>query len=202
MAFLEDNATDCEMYLLLRGFFPPQHVMRLLGLNTREMRELVEMHFEGLQYATGEQASSTGFNFLEFKRYLHDQLLRDTDVFSMAHSIEVRVPLLDHTIVEYAASLNPGLKARNGVNKPLLVGAVNDPLLRKAGKAKKQGFSFPMDRWMKHAAGDLEDLAVSDSFLDQSAVRELWKDFRGGRLHWSRAWALTVLEATGRDAPA
>ena len=48
-------------------------------------------------------ADANAFNHLEMKRYMHDQLLRDTDVFSMANSIEARVPYLDHLVVERAA---------------------------------------------------------------------------------------------------
>ncbi len=137
-----------------------------------------------------------GFNYIEFKRYLHDQLLRDADVFGMAHSIEVRVPFLDHLVVEYAAGVRPALKQANGVNKPLLAGAVGDPLLSRAGGAAKRGFSFPMDRWMKASSDELEEMARSGGILDRRAVGALWAQFRANRLHWSRAWALTVLGAT------
>jgi asparagine synthase (glutamine-hydrolysing) len=113
----------------------------------------------------------------------------------MAHSLEVRVPFLDHTIVEHAAHVRPGLKVANGINKPLLVHAVDDPLLFEAGASKKRGFSFPMDRWMKRYAGELEEMSEGFDGVDRRTVRELWKGFRGGRLHWSRAWALTVLGA-------
>src|SRR5207245_8421236 len=125
-----------------------------------------------------ESDGAGAFNYLEYKRYLHDQLLRDTDAFSMAHSIEVRVPFLDHPVVEYLASLPPARKKSNGINKPLLVGAVDDPLLLKAGAAKKRGFSFPMGHWMKASAGDLEDMAVSGGMLNPRAVRALWSESR------------------------
>ncbi len=193
MEFLQGGASSRELYLTLRGFFPPQHVMRLLDIDRREVDAIVEQHFEA---DLGGGDAAPAFNRIEFKRYLHDQLLRDTDVFSMAHSIEARVPLLDHTVVEYAASLGSDEKMGNGVNKPLLVGAVDDPLLFKAGTAKKKGFSFPMDRWMKDSAGDLEDMALDSDALNRSAVKSLWSDFRTGQLHWSRAWALTVLGST------
>ncbi len=196
MAFLEDQASNRELYLLMRGFFPPRHVMRLLEIGEGELKAVVERQFDGLPSNPGDCASAMGFNYIEFRRYLHDQLLRDTDVFSMAHSIEVRVPLLDHPIVEYAANIRPQLKVWNGVNKPMLVGAVDDPLLLRAGAAKKRGFSFPMDRWMKESADELEDMAVSGDLLNRHAVRALWKEFRVGRLHWSRAWALSILGAT------
>ena len=201
MAFLENGASSRELYLLLRGFFPPQHVTRLLGIGDEDLRQIVERHFDGLTHGGREPASAAGFNYLELKRYLHDQLLRDTDVFGMTHSIEVRVPLLDHTLVEYATALGAEQKVANGINKPLLVGAVDDPLLLEAGAARKRGFSFPMAHWMKGSSDELEEIAVAAGVLNKRAVRALWKDFRRGRLHWSRAWALTVLGATVHDQP-
>ncbi len=196
MSFLNGRASDRDLYLAMRGFFAPRQVMCLMGISRRELNGAVEQHFDLLPSNGHNGASPAAFNYLECKRYLHDQLLRDTDTFSMAHSIEVRVPYLDHAIVEYAAHIDPALKMSNGINKPLLVGAVDDPLLLKLGRAKKRGFSFPMDRWMKADPGELEEMAISTNVLDRGAVRGLWKDFRSGRLHWSRAWALSVLGNT------
>jgi hypothetical protein len=53
-----------------------------------------------------------------------------------------------------------------------------------------------MDKWMKESGSELEDMAVSSDVLNRHVVRELWKDFRAGHLHWSRAWALSVVAAT------
>jgi asparagine synthase (glutamine-hydrolysing) len=196
MAFLERRASSRELYLLMRGFFPPRHVMDLLEIGPRDLDAAVQRQFDGLRPNASDDASANGFNYIEFKRYLHDQLLRDTDVFSMAHSVEVRVPFLDHFVVEHAVGVGSALKMANGINKPLLVGAADDPLLLQAGRAKKRGFSFPMDRWMKASGDELEEMAVSGNLLNPRAVRTLWKEFRDNRLHWSRAWALSVLGAT------
>jgi asparagine synthase (glutamine-hydrolysing) len=202
LAFLEHGASSPELYLLVRGFFPPRHVMNLLDISARDLDVAVEQQFDGLRPGASAETGANGFNYIEFKRYLHDQLLRDTDVFSMAHSIEVRVPFLDHVVVEQVAQADSALKMANGVNKPLLVGAADDPWLLRAGRAKKRGFSFPMDRWMKASADDLEEMAAATSFLNPRAVRTLWKGFRDNRVHWSRAWALTVLGAASvRSAP-
>ena len=97
--------------------------------------------------------------------------------------------------MEYAATVDPARKVANGINKPLLVHAVDDPLLFEAGARSKQGFTFPMDRWMKSYAGELEEMSEGAVGLDRGAVKDLWSGFRAGRLHWSRAWALAVLGA-------
>jgi asparagine synthase (glutamine-hydrolysing) len=196
LAFLERGASSRELYLLVRGFFAPRQVMDLLEIGPRDLDAVLQQQFDGLRPNASAKAGAHEFNHLEFKRYLHDQLLRDTDVFSMAHSIEVRVPLLDHLVVEHMAAVDSARKTPNGINKPLLVGAVDDPLLLQAGRMRKRGFSFPMDRWMKASGDELEEKAVSGKLLNTRAVRTIWKDFRTNRLHWSRAWALTVLGAT------
>ena len=120
MCFLAPRASSAELYLLMRGFFPPGHIMDLMGIGQREIDAAVERQFDGVRPLQDGGDGVDGFNYIEFKRYLHDQLLRDTDVFGMAHSIEVRVPLLDHQVVEYVAGVQPALKQANGVNKPLL----------------------------------------------------------------------------------
>jgi asparagine synthase (glutamine-hydrolysing) len=190
LTYVDDHASNKEAYLSIRGFFAPHQVQRLLGRSDAEMKRTAAEYVQ-----LGAPEGVNGFNYLEMKRYMHDQLLRDTDIFSMAHSIEARVPFLDHTIVEYAARVRPAQKVANGVNKPLLVNAVDDALLFEAGARKKRGFSLPMDRWMKRYSGELEEMSEGADGVDRQVVRDLWKGFRGSRLHWSRAWALTVLGA-------
>jgi asparagine synthase (glutamine-hydrolysing) len=169
--------------------------MKLLDIERRELDDVIECQFEVSRNAA-KDVGADAFNRMELKRYLHDQLLRDTDVFSMAHSVETRVPLLDHKLVEYAASVCSTQKIGNGINKPLLVGAVDDPLVDRAAAASKKGFSFPMDRWMRSSADELEDMATSGDVVNRAAASALWQSFRRGHLHWSRAWALSILGAT------
>lgn len=189
LAYLKPRLSSESLYLSVRGFFAPMQVARLLGLSETEISAAVEKAFD-----FGHPAGTEGVNYIEFKRYMHDQLLRDTDVFSMTHSLEVRVPFLDHEIVDYATSANASSKvAANGVNKPLLVAAVADPVVRAAAARKKLGFSFPMDRWMRGYSGELEEMSRGAGGMDSAEVRAMWKGFRAGRLHWSRAWALAVL---------
>jgi asparagine synthase (glutamine-hydrolysing) len=192
-AWLKSGGSSERIYLAMRGFFAPDRVARLMDMDRAELDAAVEEHFGVL--GAGEEASATAINYLEMKRYLHDQLLRDTDVFSMAHSIEARVPYLDHMLVERLWHTAPELKLGQGVNKPLLVRAVNDPSVLAAGARAKRGFTFPMARWMKTSAAEMQEIAETGSLV-RSAVRECWADFSAGRMHWSRAWALTVLGAT------
>ena len=140
---------------------------------------------------------------LELQGYMANTLLRDTDVMSMAHSLEVRVPFVDARVVDYATSL-PGewkLSAQNGVPKPLLADAVADLLPRDFLARKKMGFTLPFEKWMQ---GRLRD-AISAVFADERQLaesgliakdaRDLWQRFlRAPRaVGWTRPWSLFVL---------
>ncbi|NOT57775.1 MAG: asparagine synthase (glutamine-hydrolyzing) [Deltaproteobacteria bacterium] len=192
-AYLNGGPTGRELYLLIRGFFAPAQIQQLLGLsaNAREaMVEQVVPHGES-------QDEQQRFNDIEMRRYLHDQLLRDADVLGMTHSIEVRVPYLDHTVVEAVRRMAASDKMDPRENKPVLVRALGDEMVRKASQQPKRGFTVPMQSWMLRYADELESLALRATSVDREAVRVLWRQFRAGRLHWSRAWALTVLGAIG-----
>jgi asparagine synthase (glutamine-hydrolysing) len=198
LAYLTRGVSREGLYLLVRGFFPPEQIVQLLGLERSQLEAIIDKSFEMLQPPVANGVTDAdGLNYIEMRRYLHDQLLRDTGAFSMAHSVEVRVLYLDHTIVDIAASISPELKLARKMNKPLLIRAIGEPLLVEAGKRKKKGFSFPLETWMKQFAGELEDMALGANVLDRRAVHHLWKAFRTGRLHWSRAWALVALGAKG-----
>ena len=193
-AYAEGRSSHESLYLLLRGFFPPSQVCRLLGAGQQELDAILEASFGAIRMA-GENGhvDPNRFHYLEVKRYLHDQLLRDSDVFSMAHSIELRVPLLDHRLVEASCAVGSERKIQRGINKPVLVDAIGDASVRECAVRPKRGFTFPFSRWMVEHANELEERATSGDILDRSAVRECWRDFRSGKLHWSRAWATVIL---------
>jgi asparagine synthase (glutamine-hydrolysing) len=183
-----------SLYLLMRGFFPPGRVCRLLGMTSGELDRTLEESFGAIrQTSQNGHADPNHFHYLEMKRYLHDQLLRDSDVFSMAHSIELRVPLLDHELVDAGCHMAPAAKIGNGINKPKLVEALGHPSIREAAARPKRGFVFPFARWIASNANAFEERALAGGLLDRAAVQDCWKDFRAGRLHWSRAWSTVVL---------
>jgi asparagine synthase (glutamine-hydrolysing) len=185
------------LYLALRGFFAPEQVQRLLGAGQSEMEQLLSENLAILRPATTNGDYASGMNYVEMKRYLHDQLLRDTDVFSMAHSVEVRVPYLDDAVVAAASSVPSASKTNATFNKPALVHAIGDSLVAEASRRPKRGFSFPMAKWIREQSGSMRELALETSVLDRGAVTKLWSAFERGHLHWSRAWSLAVLGARG-----
>jgi asparagine synthase (glutamine-hydrolysing) len=183
-----------SLYLAVRGFFATEQVLRLLGSSQREMSSLLAETLEGLPHLVNETRANS-VNYIEIKRYLHDQLLRDTDVFGMAHSVEVRVPYLDDEVVALAAALPMNLKTDGATNKPLLVDAIGDALISEASRRPKRGFSFPIGQWMHERTGLMRELAMGTQILERKTVGKLWSAFEDGRLHWSRAWSLVVLGA-------
>ncbi|MGO4881129.1 MAG: asparagine synthase (glutamine-hydrolyzing) [Bryobacteraceae bacterium] len=195
LANLSKGVNDAGLYLALRGFFAPAQVRALLDAGDREVSQVAAEYLDPFRppHANGI-ATAPVFRYLEMQRYLHDQLLRDTDVFSMAHAIEVRVPYLDHLLVERVSCEAP-IPAANGGNKPLLTEAVDDPAVFEAARRHKRGFSFPFGQWMRQHSPELREMALAGGCLNRRAVGNLWNQFDRGRLHWSRAWMLAVIGA-------
>jgi len=141
-------------------------------------------------------------SYAEGRTYMHDVLLRDTDQMSMAHALEVRVPLLDHKLVEYLMGVPDEYKRPNGTPKSLLVASLGDLLPREVVHRPKQGFTLPFANWMR---GNLRTFCEerldprrinSRGIFDSGEVRRLWKSFLDGssEISWSRLWVLVVLE--------
>ncbi|MEK6276637.1 MAG: asparagine synthase (glutamine-hydrolyzing) [Actinomycetota bacterium] len=144
---------------------------------------------------------------LDTLTYLPGDLLVKVDRMSMAHSLEVRSPFLDHRLQELATRLPPGFKLRNGVAKWLL----RKLALRRGIPASvidrpKMGFSIPIGRWMKASLKEwVEDLVLSDQarareHFVEAEVRRLVADHVEGRAdHEARLWSLAMLELWHRE---
>lgn len=136
---------------------------------------------------------------MEAGSYLVNTLLRDTDFMSMAHSLEVRVPFLDHPLVEFVMQLPQEIKVRKGTPKALLVAALQDLLPDEVVNQSKRGFTFPWAEWLrgplKASINDgLSDLApaLADTINGDNA-RGIWRSYLDGKTSWSRPWSLYVL---------
>lgn len=136
----------------------------------------------------------------ELALYMGNMLLRDTDAMSMASSLEVRVPFLDHKLVEQVFSL-PGAMKTGPHPKQLLIDALKHELPSDITERRKTGFALPFDRWIRTSLRQLvsdtleDDQAVKDAGLNPRAVNEVFEQFeRGSRsTSWSRVWGVTVL---------
>ena len=198
VAALGRPASHASAYLVQRGLFTPPEARALVGPEiwvAAQSCDPVRLIAE----RADTTCSAEAFGWVsraELRTYTHHQLLRDTDVMSMAHSLEVRVPLLDHVLVE--ALLRLPAAAKGGVGpKPLLLRAVGDLLPAVVRERRdKQGFTFPFDRWLRGTLRPTLDTwrAAGPGLLRPNALADAQRSFDAGRLHWSRLWAIAALE--------
>ncbi len=136
---------------------------------------------------------------LETRLYMRNVLLRDTDVFGMAHGLEIRVPLLGQSVVDFALTrARPWLDVRPGSKKRWLVEAVRGMVPDAVHTLPKAGFALPFARWMRGPLRDemtegIRTLGTS-GLVDAAAVDAVWNAFladEDGRM-WSRAWTLAI----------
>ena len=127
----------------------------------------------------------------EIWRYMSPMLLRDCDSFSMANSVEVRLPFLDEEVV--ACAFGRSARERAMIGKQVLVDSVNSAALDEIASRRKTGFALPMDRWMRTSFRERYDDALApDSPLAQVIdIEEARRISRSGS--WSRQWAMVVL---------
>lgn len=142
---------------------------------------------------------------LELTHYMRNVLLRDADVMSMAHGLEVRVPLLDRGLVELVARLPPEHKMARGREKPLLVEALRDLLPPSILSRPKMGFTLPFEDWLRgRLRNEVRDVLLDPgtggqigAALSAEGIKEIWDRFERGETSWSRPWALYVAKVWG-----
>jgi asparagine synthase (glutamine-hydrolysing) len=129
-----------------------------------------------------------GFQLLEIRSSLPDELLMYADKLSMAHSLEVRVPYLDRTVVEYVQRLGANLKVRNGTRKWLHRQVCQNYLPRQILRRKKRGFAVNVvDDWFRSSVtGEIPDMLLNENarifdLLKPEPVRGLLKNHQTGR---------------------
>jgi len=136
-------------------------------------------------------------SWAELTGYMRRMLLRDADQMSMAVSLELRVPFLDHELVEYVLGLPAAEKKRGTRPKELLVEACRDLLPASVYDRPKRGFILPMREWMlgplaKFVAEGLQE-SMERQLLPVAFVTQTNESFRAGKLHWTRLWSIVVL---------
>jgi asparagine synthase (glutamine-hydrolysing) len=129
-----------------------------------------------------------GFQLLEIRSSLPDELLMYADKLSMAHSLEVRVPYLDRTVVEYVQRLGANLKVRNGTRKWLHRSVCQKYLPPRILKRKKRGFAVNVvDGWFRSSLnGELPEVLLDETslifdLLNPVSVRKLLEAHRSRR---------------------
>jgi len=135
----------------------------------------------------------------EIDGYLCNTLLHDVDRMSMAHGLEVRVPFLDHVLVEAVAQMPGAVKTRGGLCKRLLIKAMEDCLPPEIHRRPKRGFELPFDRWLRHDLRDFCEARLSERalreipVLDAHRAHRVWQAYRAGSKRYTGACILTLL---------
>ena len=138
---------------------------------------------------------------LELAQFIGQRLLRDTDSTSMAVSLEVRLPLLDHNVVEMVAGLDDQTRFSPLGRKQMLRDLALSDLDPSIFERPKSGFVMPIDQWCRRSLSNMmtevfedEDLCRSVG-LEPRAVRAIWRAFCEGSpgIYWSRVWAIFSL---------
>lgn len=190
-------------FFFARTVFGPGEVGALMGPD-RSPDGLSDRSWRGWNDDTVRMASGLdafgAVSCFELRSYMLNTLLRDADAMSMAHSLELRVPLLDHPIVEFVAAQAAITMERHGAYKPLLVDALGDLMPREVSEGPKRGFTFPWEQWMRgplapRVSARLRDLAPAlGPHVDQHQAAAAWTAFQAGRNGWLRPWSLFVLD--------
>jgi asparagine synthase (glutamine-hydrolysing) len=136
--------------------------------------------------------------YVDIKTYLTDGILTKVDRASMAVSLEVRCPLLDHRLMELAACIPSHLKLRGREGKYIFKRAMSRLLPPEVLARRKQGFIVPLGRWLRGdaralAESALFDASANDGWLEPRAVAKLWQQHQSGLRDYSRPlWAVLM----------
>jgi len=163
-------------YATYRGVFTRREAARLTVHFTGAVPPVVSRPAEGHPASTGADADEV--TRLELTRYVRNQLLRDGDVMSMAHGLELRTPFLDGPLLDVLARLPPAVRVAPG--KALLRRAVPE-LPAWVTTRTKQCFQFPFEQWLGGEWGDVDGDAAHQCGVTTDT--------------WYRKWSVYVLES-------
>ncbi len=139
--------------------------------------------------------------YLDYKTYLPGDILTKVDRASMAHSLEVRVPILDHKFVEWASGIDSSLKLSGGNGKYIFKKAMEKYLPDNILHRKKMGFSVPIGKWLRHELRHELDVLTNNSKISElgifnmNYVKKIVNQHTSGvRDHDMTLWSLLVFE--------
>ncbi|MBM77814.1 MAG: asparagine synthase (glutamine-hydrolyzing) [Crocinitomicaceae bacterium] len=138
--------------------------------------------------------------FFDLNNYLIDDLLVKVDRASMYTSLEARVPLLDHNIIEFAINLNKRFKIHKGTQKYILKEILYDYLPKELMDRPKWGFSIPLDKWLQNELYFLiekylnKDIIMNQGILNYKEIEKIKVRFKNGETYlYNRLWSLIIL---------
>jgi asparagine synthase (glutamine-hydrolysing) len=175
-------------YLFLRGLFIPDDIARILDMDTKEVTDIL---FADPGPAELNAYDKTHAAWFESNFYMQNQLLRDTDVMSMNHGLEVRVPFLSEDFQALVENIAPELRFGNQPKK-ILIDSFKSILPDIIWNRPKMGFTFPLQEWMSQHA----EISESGRYKGKFAQKAIDK-FANGGIHWSKIFALFQIQQHG-----
>lgn len=200
----QDSINFKSFYPLSRQVLMDKDIATILKkkeLTANRVSEIIAINTDvTLSGVEGRQSSIISqTSIAEISTYMQNVLLGDADQMSMAHALEVRVPFIDYTLVEYVLGVPDKYKSTKSPKK-LLVDSLGDLLPPEIVNRPKMGFTFPWKDWMKNEMKIFcEQKLISLSkrkLFNEHGVIKLWGDFLSDnpKVTWSRVWYLVVLE--------
>jgi asparagine synthase (glutamine-hydrolysing) len=184
-----------ELYRATISFWSREELGRLTG------GSVVEGRYEETFNQTEDWPLLARLMLVDLNTYLPDAMLTKVDRASMAVSLEVRVPLLDHRVVEYTSKLPDNLKFRNGTGKYLLKKLLGQYVPARLFERPKMGFTVPLYRWFNNELKDLlldnlsSERLKREGLFNQALVEKKLKEHLSGQLnHQLCLWPLLMWE--------
>lgn len=181
LTFLANNHPIAD-YLLLRGLFAPADIARLLNTDDKHIASVL---FDDTQIDINSTYDKEHAAWFETNLYMQNQLLRDTDVMSMNHGLEVRIPFLDEDFTHIAQNIHPQIRFDEKQPKKLLIDSFEGLLPPAIWNRPKMGFTFPFQQWM----ANFNEISDSSLYKGKPAA-DIVKKFKNNSIHWSKAFAL------------
>lgn len=193
-----------ELCAMQRRVFSESRRSELLNRDLQQSLRTNPPYHPGLLALSGDLAGAGLFETIsawELRTYMADVLLRDSDVMSMRHSLELRVPFVDRPLTEWLWGQPAAFKDDRVQPKSALASAVRDLLPPEMESRQKRGFSLPFAAWMHRELRPFLDDTFSDSSVNRSGlfsrqpVQAFWAEYlkREDTHQWSRVWSLAVL---------
>jgi asparagine synthase (glutamine-hydrolysing) len=193
-------------YFFARLLHGPAQASELLFEGIKSWRESPWRAW--LDEISREAASIDGASriaWLELRSYMLNVLLRDADAMSMRHSLELRVPFLDHPVVEFALRLSDSEKHHSERPKAILVKALGDLLPEEVVTQRKRTFTLPWEKWLRGPLRSRVETGFANwdpslaPVISKEVAQRVWKNFLLGRTGSSHVWSLHVLNEWVRN---
>jgi len=181
-------------YSFNRTFFTTNWINTLLSNNKLVIDPYL---LNGMQFEKLQQSSFNFTSYMELSCYMTNVLLRDADQMSMAHSLEIRAPFLNHKVLESFQGLSKHDKYNYNTPKSVLHNIFKDDFSKDFWNRPKQGFIMPWKSWLSNEIKPLSDKifnkAIEQNIFNSQGLHELKNSFQNDKISWSRYWLILSL---------